>query len=49
MTLAEELAPGAVLVAYRFLRQDEARLRSSVWREESGAWRMVFHQATASP
>lgn len=23
MTLAEELAPGAVLVAYRFLRQDD--------------------------
>ncbi|WP_178128832.1 DUF4440 domain-containing protein [Pseudomonas sp. ADAK18] len=46
------LAEGVVLVTYRCRRTATVvtagadSLRSSVWREEEGRWRMVFHQGT---
>lgn len=48
---AAVLAKGLVLVTYRFTRTppggSPARsLRSSIWRLESGRWRMLFHQGT---
>lgn len=50
---ARELAEGLVLLTYRAVRGDGsgevASLRSSLWRNESGAWRMTFHQGTRLP
>jgi hypothetical protein len=49
---ARELAPTVVLVTYRHLIEDDdgstptVALRSSIWRHEDGAWRMVHHQST---
>ena len=41
------LSYGVALVTYRGHRQGVGdSLRSSVWREEQGQWRMVFHQGT---
>ena len=41
------LSAKVVLVTYRGHRQGVGdSLRSSVWREEQGQWRMVFHQGT---
>jgi ribonuclease HI len=45
------LGPDAVLLTYR-ISGTRASLRSSVWlRDETGAWRLRFHQGTrvASP
>ena len=36
------LAPDVALATYRTGRS----LRSSIWRQEHGAWRIVFHQGT---
>jgi hypothetical protein len=36
------LAPDVALATYRTGRS----LRSSIWRQENGAWRIVFHQGT---
>jgi len=46
---AIRLGPDAALLTYRIhLHGDPPvhTLRSSVWRRERGAWRMVFHQGT---
>lgn len=41
------LGEGVALVTYRCHREGVGdSLRSSVWREEKGRWRMVFHQGT---
>ncbi|MCI4605913.1 DUF4440 domain-containing protein [Pseudomonas fluorescens] len=41
------LGEGVALVTYRGYREGVGHsLRSSVWREEAGQWRMVFHQGT---
>ncbi len=41
------LSDGVALVTYRGHREGVGdSLRSSVWREEAGQWRMVFHQGT---
>ncbi|AZE54471.1 hypothetical protein C4K03_2315 [Pseudomonas synxantha] len=41
------LSANVALVTYRGHRQGVGdSLRSSVWREEHGQWRMVFHQGT---
>jgi hypothetical protein len=46
------IAEGVVLVTYRTVRTDpdqgqrQTALRSSIWIEEAGAWRMRFHQGT---
>ncbi|HEY5684708.1 MAG TPA: DUF4440 domain-containing protein [Acidimicrobiia bacterium] len=49
---ARELAPTVVLVTYRHLIENDdggvptIALRSSIWRRDDGAWRMVHHQST---
>lgn len=44
------LGQGVALVTYRGHREGTGdSLRSSVWREEQGQWRMVFHQGTPAP
>jgi hypothetical protein len=43
------LAPNAALLTYHIRRHgnpDRHTLRSSLWRQQGGKWRMVFHQAT---
>jgi hypothetical protein len=48
------LAPGAVLVTYRAVRQGASgeqpiySLRSSIWKWIDGRWQMLFHQGTPS-
>lgn len=37
-----ELSPDVALATYKTGRS----LRSSVWRRESGQWRIIFHQGT---
>jgi hypothetical protein len=49
------IAEGVALVTYRSVRIDEesgarsAALRSSLWMEQSGKWRVRFHQGTKVP
>ena len=43
---ARFLSPEIALVTYRTQLGDTARLRSSIWRCEHGAWRLQFHQST---
>ena len=40
------LASDIALVTYRTDLNGLARLRSSIWRREQGAWRLHFHQGT---
>jgi len=41
------LSDGVALVTYRGYREGVGEsLRSSVWRQQEGQWRMVFHQGT---
>jgi hypothetical protein len=44
------LADGVVLLTYRSIRGDASGerqfLRSSIWKNVDGQWRMVFHQGT---
>jgi ribonuclease HI len=48
----DRIAEGVALVTYRTVKTDAssglgaAALRSSIWTEESGEWRMRFHQGT---
>jgi hypothetical protein len=42
------LAPSVALVTYRATARGRRSLRSSLWREEGGHWRMVFHQGTST-
>ena len=48
----DRIAEGVALVTYRTVKTDansglsSAALRSSIWTEESGEWRMRFHQGT---
>lgn len=48
-----ELAPGLVQLRYVSRREDAAGVRlarrSSLWRQETAGWRMVFHQGTPLP
>ena len=50
-----ELSPDAALVRYRARsepadgRAEKHSLRSSVWVQSKGEWRMIFHQGTAVP
>lgn len=43
---ARLLSPDIALVTYRTQLGNSARLRSSIWRREQGAWRLQFHQGT---
>ncbi len=40
------LTPGLALLTYVAEAAERRTLRSSLWRLEDGAWRMVFHQGT---
>jgi hypothetical protein len=44
------LAADCALLTYRTTRRDDggdiSSLRSSIWKSESGTWRMIFHQGT---
>lgn len=48
-----ELAPGLVQLRYISRREGAAGVRlarrSSLWRQETAGWRMVFHQGTPLP
>jgi hypothetical protein len=46
--VAQELASDVVLVTYRTLTANQSTLRSSVWKNMDGKWKMVFHQGTPS-
>lgn len=44
-----ELSPQVALLTYRIHRHGEPpvhTLRSSIWKQTDGRWRMVFHQGT---
>ncbi len=43
------IAPSLALVTYRSEARGRRSLRSSLWREAGGHWRMLFHQGTLSP
>ena len=49
---ARALGDGVVLVTYRATRvrhgERVASLRSSIWKLDSGRWRMAFHQGTVT-
>ena len=48
----KRLADNCILATYLCIKHDEANgsssrsLRSSVWQETDGAWKIVFHQGT---
>ncbi|MFT0859346.1 DUF4440 domain-containing protein [Ancylobacter sp. G4_0304] len=51
---ARRLADGLALVTYTVIRRtagvpERRSLRSSLWRRETGGWRMCFHQGTIIP
>lgn len=41
-----ELAPGLFHLTYVLREPDRVTRRSTIWRYESGAWKIVFHQGT---
>lgn len=43
---AVRLAPEVVLLTYWVTRRGGRSLRSSVWRRDTGGWRLYFHQGT---
>lgn len=44
--VVRELSPSVALATYRI--RETGTLRSSIWRNEGGRWRMIFHQGTRS-
>jgi hypothetical protein len=44
-----ELSPGCALVTFRAVIDGAPSLRSSIWVEQRGGWRMTFHQGTPVP
>jgi hypothetical protein len=50
----KQLASDIVLTTYRLAKQDEVdekrkySLRSSIWKDINGTWKMIFHQGTPS-
>jgi hypothetical protein len=52
---AQALAPDIVLVTYRSINHahgddpERSTLRSSIWQQVEGSWRMLFHQGTPVP
>jgi len=49
-----KISPDTVLATYRLVTYRNAAaerrtLRSSLWRQENGDWRMMFHQGTLIP
>ncbi len=45
----ELIAPMLALVTYRTIRSGKAALRSSLWIEIDGEWKIRFHQGTPIP
>ena len=48
----KQLADSVALVTYAIERgtgDQRGSLRSSIWKHDGGAWRMVFHQGTVVP
>ncbi len=45
-----QLAPGVALVTFRASQRRQGTriesIRSSVWKQERGAWKLLFHQGT---
>ena len=44
-----DLAHGVTLVKYKSESEGKVALRSSVWVQDSGNWRLLHHQATVVP
>ena len=44
-----DLALGITLVKYKSATKGQTALRSSVWVQSSGNWRLLHHQATVIP
>ena len=44
-----ELAPGCALATSCVLTDGARSLRSSIWHQSGGTWKMVFHQGTPCP
>ena len=50
----KELSEGCILAMYKLIKHDEPNenkkysLRSSVWKNIDGKWKMVFHQGTCT-
>jgi hypothetical protein len=45
-----QIAAGVVLVTYKSVREDRSSaLRSSIWINKAGEWRVRFHQGTRVP
>jgi len=43
------LEEATALVTYRAVRASGSTLRSSLWVQDEGGWRMLFHQGTKVP
>jgi hypothetical protein len=43
---AVQLGPEVILLTYWVVRLGGRSLRSSVWRRDTGGWRLYFHQGT---
>ena len=43
------LADDVILLTYRAVRPDRVTMRSSLWVQAAGRWRLLFHQGTACP
>ena len=42
----KDLTDGLALIGYKTIEDPISTIRTSIWREEEGTWRLVFHQAT---
>ena len=42
----KELSQDVVLALYKIIENDTVSLRSSIWKQYSDAWRIIFHQGT---
>ena len=43
------VASEVALATYRVVRESGSNLRSSLWIQEQGQWKMLFHQGTRVP
>ncbi len=45
----QRIAPLVALATYRAVRPGGSSLRSSLWIQQQGEWKMIFHQGTRVP
>ena len=45
----QKVASEVALATYRAVRESSSSLRSSLWIQEQGQWKMLFHQGTRIP